>query len=446
MHLIPVEQSPNAVALVDKYLNILVTTGQWNTDFTNGSSIAEGKSLHDFFILPDTLVTRMYECIAGKISSPFPETEIHGKDGKHYWISGNITPSYSDEGDISGLILFMNNHTEEKTIREELKVEKEKFRGAFKSSAIGMAIVGLDGRWLHINRSLSRMLGYSRDEMLQLTFQDLTHPEDLQKDLELVAELLQGQRNAYQMEKRYTHRNGQIVWALLSVSIVRDVYGKSLYFVSQVVDITPAKKLEQQRLNEMDGKYQRLASELHENIAQRIAGLKWIVQAALRETSREHAAHITSELSDLIHEVKRLSEAIIPTTFLDDTIYFHLEALLNSQSSRQAFHINADLDERLKHLSLKDAYHSYRIVEDYIKLSQVTGCKIISVNIQVKNTLLIEITYEDSAYQQQTLSNALLWNDISTRLDILEGSVLSTPSESDKGLIRLIIPVLRSTG
>jgi PAS domain S-box-containing protein len=84
--------------------------------------------------------------------------------------------------------------------------------------------------------------GYTKDELCQLTFHDITHPDDLQADLELVTALLNGQKDNYQMEKRYFHKNGQIIWAILSVSVVRDGTGRALHFVSQITDITVTKK------------------------------------------------------------------------------------------------------------------------------------------------------------------------------------------------------------
>lgn len=441
MHRILVEQSPNAVALVDTKLNILITTARWNTDYAEGTGSCAGKLLSDLFALPDFILHQLHECIADNKAGSFEEFELQGAQGKKYWIRGHFVPWQHDNGDTGGLIVFMTNCTAERTLRNQLKIEKEQFRGAFETSAIGMAIVALDGRWLHINKSLLQLLGYTREEMLQLTFQDITHPEDLQKDLDLVRQLLDGKENAYQMEKRYSHKQSHIVWVVLSVSIVRDTNGEPLHFVSQVVDITQMKKLEQERLRETDGMQQRLANDLHENIAQRIAALKWMVQSAVIETKGEKAMQITSELSDLIAEVKRLSEAIIPTTFLNDAIYFHLETLLLGRSAKQSMPIKIILDERLKFISLKKAYHFYRIIEDYIRVSERTGCNMMSVNIHLNQVLTVEIVYENNGYQAHSISNDLVWNDISTRLDILQGSVTSTLAP--EGVVRLVIPGVR---
>ena len=97
-----------------------------------------------------------------------------------------------------------------------------------------MALFSLEGAWMEVNDALCDILGYGRTELLQLDFQRLTHPEDLDDDLQLVAELLAGTRASYQTEKRYFHQSGRTVNAHLSVSLVRDASGHPLHFVSQI--------------------------------------------------------------------------------------------------------------------------------------------------------------------------------------------------------------------
>ncbi len=125
----------------------------------------------------------------------------------------------------------------------ELATSEERFRHAFEFAGTGMAIVGLDGRWMRVNKSMCEIVGYSESELLQKTFQDITHPDDLAADLGLLDELVKGRRRSYQMEKRYHHREGRIVWVRLNVSLVRDSAGQPVHFISQIEDITVPKQL-----------------------------------------------------------------------------------------------------------------------------------------------------------------------------------------------------------
>ena len=127
-----------------------------------------------------------------------------------------------------------------------------RFRGAFESAAIGMALVGLEGRWLKVNQAICRIVGYSAEELLTKTFQDITHSEDLPKDLENIRQLVNGEIQDYRMEKRYFHKKGHVVWVLLAVSLVRDPQGKPLYFISQIEDITDRKAAEEQLNNKIE--------------------------------------------------------------------------------------------------------------------------------------------------------------------------------------------------
>ncbi len=135
--------------------------------------------------------------------------------------------------------------TARKVAEEALREGEERFRAAFAHAAIGMALVAPDGRWLRVNRALCRLVGYEEDELLRLTFQDITHPDDLDADLDQVRRMLSGEIEAYQMEKRYYRKDGQIVWILLSVSLVRDAAGAPHYFVAQIQDITARKRAEE---------------------------------------------------------------------------------------------------------------------------------------------------------------------------------------------------------
>ena len=135
------------------------------------------------------------------------------------------------------------------------------FQSAFEFAAIGMALVSPEGKWLQVNRSVCKITGYSEAELLERTFQDITHPDDLELDLENVRKMLAGEINTYQMEKRYYHEDGTIVWILLSVSLVRTKSKEPLFFISQIQDIT-RQKTSEQKLAKATAEIKRLQQRL----------------------------------------------------------------------------------------------------------------------------------------------------------------------------------------
>lgn len=131
-------------------------------------------------------------------------------------------------------------------IERALQESEQRFRAIFDQAAVGISQVDLQGRWLLVNQKLCAIVGYTEEELLARTFQDITHPDDLETDLAYVSQLLAGTHNNYTMEKRYVRKDGEVVWINLSVSIVRDGAGQPAYFVSIIEDINLRKQIERE--------------------------------------------------------------------------------------------------------------------------------------------------------------------------------------------------------
>jgi PAS domain S-box-containing protein len=125
-----------------------------------------------------------------------------------------------------------------------LRESEAQFRQSFDFAGIGMAVVGLEGQWLRVNRVLTDLLGYTEAELQKKTFQEITHPDDLEKTLAHVRALIAGEQSYYQMEKRYLRKDGALVWIRLTVSLVRSAAGQPLHFVSQIENITNQRQAE----------------------------------------------------------------------------------------------------------------------------------------------------------------------------------------------------------
>jgi len=144
---------------------------------------------------------------------------------------------------------------------EQLNISEERFKNAFEYAAVGMAIVGLDGKWLKVNRFVCDITGYSHEELNNMTYKDIMHVDDLESDVNLTNQLLKGEIQYYHVERRYIHKDGYPIWVFLSCSLVRDNEGNPLYYVRQIQDITEVKKAYEAI------EYDKLRSEFFANIS-----------------------------------------------------------------------------------------------------------------------------------------------------------------------------------
>ncbi|WP_416148860.1 diguanylate cyclase [Salipaludibacillus sp. HK11] len=126
------------------------------------------------------------------------------------------------------------------------------FEQAFRFSSIGIALVSIEGKFMLSNPMLSEMLGYSENEFKELSFEDLTHSADVEKSKYKAEKLLDGTIDNYQIEKRYIHKDGKVIWCLLNVSIVKNSKEVPIYFISQFQDITQRKFYEQELTENQD--------------------------------------------------------------------------------------------------------------------------------------------------------------------------------------------------
>jgi PAS domain S-box-containing protein len=166
------------------------------------------------------------------------------KDGSRLTVNLTITPMKDEHNAIIGYMGIAQDITKIRSLESELMISDQRFSDAFHSATHGMGLVSIEGRWLDANAALCKIFGYEKNKLLLIDFQRITHPDDLERDLDLVNQLLCGKILSYQMEKRYFHSNGSLVYALLSVFLVRDTRGVPLYFVSQIQDLTLKKEIE----------------------------------------------------------------------------------------------------------------------------------------------------------------------------------------------------------
>ena len=191
---------------------------------------------------------------------------IRPPGGEVRWMCVNAVPQFrSGEDRPYKVHVTLENITERKVAENELRAAEERFRVAFSHAPIGIALVALDGHYTQVNPAMCEILGYDEKELLGKTFQEITHPDDLEMSLDSERRLHEGQVESYHLEKRYVCADGETVWASLNVSLVTGSRGEPLYYVAKVQDVSERKEWEK-ALARSEERYRLVARATSEGI------------------------------------------------------------------------------------------------------------------------------------------------------------------------------------
>jgi PAS domain S-box-containing protein len=223
----------------------------------------------------------------------------------------------------------------------------------------------LDGRWLRVNRSVCELVGYSERELLATDFQTITHPDDLDADLGHVREMLTGEIQTYQMEKRYFHKQGHVVHILLSVSLVRDRAGGPLYFIAQIQDITQRKRAEEQMRESLREK-EVLLKEIHHRVKNNLQIVSTLLDLQSDHTTDPGALEMFRESRGRVRSM----------------------ALIHERLYRSLDLARVDFAEYVRQL-VDDLYRTYKTSDDDIRLELDVDVPPLSIDIAIPCGLLL---------------------------------------------------------
>jgi PAS domain S-box-containing protein len=304
------------------------------------------------------------------------DSEFTFPDGHTGWFRLIIQPV------AEGIVIYSEDITERKLAQQALAQSESAFRASFDQAAVGMAQVATDGRWLRVNQRMCEIVGYPEGELLRLSFQQITHPEDLEADLEQVRMLLAGELDSYSMEKRYLRKDGSAVWVNLTVGLVRDAGGAPAYFVPVVEDITERKQAGEalHRLNE----------ELEQRVGERTAQLE-----ALNKELEAFSYSVSHDLKAPLRGIDGYSQLL-----------------------EKDYRARLDDDGRLFLANIRaSAAQMHQLIEDLLNYSRMERRSLQSVTIDLGALVRAVVAERAAGLQQQGIQLSLELPELSVRAD-----------------------------
>lgn len=233
------------------------------------------------------------------------DAQFRKKDGAI--VEGLMSASIIELENKLHIISITRDITERKQAEKAIKLSEEKFRNIFEHSGTGKSLTSLDGT-IVTNQAFCDILGYTQEELSTIKWQELTHPDDVERDTQIVKSILSGEKNMARWEKRYINKNGAVVWVDINTSLFHDIDGKPLYFITSIIDITKrveAEKLLKEKTQEVKAQNEEY-SQLNEELLQSNAELQ-----KAKEHAEESDRLKTAFLQNMSHEIRTPMNAIM---------------------------------------------------------------------------------------------------------------------------------------
>lgn len=262
--------------------------------------------------------------------TPRPILTARRLDGSEFYCAISLSP-LNFHGQACTMAI-VRDITAAHLAEERLRLSQQRFRELFDHGPIGMALLRPDGQWLELNDALCRLLAYDRSELLATRLDNLTHPEDRNNDVALHRELAAGERDHYQIEKRFLRADGVVIWGIVTSSLLKEEDGQTLNFVAQIEDITDRRHLELEREEHADNmarlsrrlvevqeeERRRLAATVHDLVSPNLAAVKinlGMVESLLSDETAEARARLEDTqalLTDTVSSIRGLTTDLRP--------------------------------------------------------------------------------------------------------------------------------------
>jgi len=299
---------------------------------------------------------------------------------------------------------------------ESLRSSEEINRATFEQAAVGIGHVGTDGRWLRVNDRLCAIHGHPREEMLCLTMQDCTHPEDLDAAQDYMRAALSGEIDGYSIEQRIVHKDRSLAWINLAVSLVRTAAGEPRHFIAVVQDITEKKRvddelrdLSRRLISAHEDERALLARELHDDVTQRLAVLAIQVgRAELAVPDGAHAAAmqaVREELVRLSEDVHSLAYQLHPAVLRELGLTEALRTECERRGRQGQFAISLSIDPLPPDVGMDTALCLFRVAQEALNnVTRHAGAQDVRINLRrLDGGLCLAVRDDGAGFQHASL-------------------------------------------
>ncbi|MGD8406783.1 MAG: PAS domain S-box protein, partial [Anaerolineales bacterium] len=266
---------------------------------------------------PDDLsnsAQHLQSLLTGRYDHYTGERRYIRKNGEMIW--AQITMSMVRDAQSKPLYIvgILTDITEKKRMLDDLRRSQARFQAVFENAAVGIAVMGLDRKPIAINPVTEKIIGYELEELKDVNPRDLAIPEDRSLDSDMFPELIAGKRNAYVMERRYRRKNGEIFWARINYSLVRDLDGNPEYLVGMIEDIDDQKRASE-RLATQETEHRRI---LEQRIAERTEELNKANELLQQKAAQEAVTAERTRLARDLHDA--VTQTLFSATLIADVL------------------------------------------------------------------------------------------------------------------------------
>ena len=256
----------------------------------------------------------LQDLLDGKYNHYTDERRYIRKNGEIFWAQITISMVKDSQENPLYLVGMLNDITEQKHTLDDLRRSQARFQAVFENAAVGIALMSLDRRALEVNPVTERIIGYGAEDLRNIDPRKLALPEDLNVDDELFPELIAGKRNSYVMERRYRRKNGEIFWARINYSLVRDLDGNPEYLVGMIEDIDDQKRASE-RLAAQDAEHRR---DLEQRVAERTDELNKANELLQQKAAQEAVVTERTRLARDLHDA--VTQTLFSATLIADVL------------------------------------------------------------------------------------------------------------------------------